>query len=142
MKYTYNDGGREAAGFDGHAGDCAVRSIAIATGKPYREVYDDINALGKRERTGKRKRGRSNSRTGVYGATVRRYMDRLGYTWTPTMHIGSGCTVHLKANELPRGRLLVFVSKHFTAVVNHVVHDTHDPARGGTRCVYGYYKCG
>jgi hypothetical protein len=25
-------------------------------------------------------------------------------------------------------------------VIDGVVHDTHDPRRGGTRCVYGYYQ--
>lgn len=58
---------------------------------------------------------------------------------TPTMAIGSGCKVHLRADELPTGRLVVSVSKHLVAVVDGVVHDTHDPRRGGTRCVYGYW---
>jgi hypothetical protein len=56
------------------------------------------------------------------------------------MQIGSGCTVHLKANELPAGRLVVSVSKHLTAVVDGVIHDTHDCSRGETRCVYGYWQ--
>lgn len=55
------------------------------------------------------------------------------------MSIGTGCKVHLTSNELPAGRLIVKVSKHLTAVINGVVHDTHDPSREGTRCVYGYY---
>jgi hypothetical protein len=36
----YDDGGREAAGFKGRAGDCVVRALAIATGTDYRKVYD------------------------------------------------------------------------------------------------------
>jgi hypothetical protein len=55
------------------------------------------------------------------------------------MHIGRGCTVHLRAEELPTGRLVVSLSKHVTAVVNGVIRDTYDPSRGGTRCVYGYF---
>jgi hypothetical protein len=31
MKFNYNDGGREAAGFKGFTGDCVCRAIAIAT---------------------------------------------------------------------------------------------------------------
>ena len=54
-------------------------------------------------------------------------------------HIGRGCTVHLRAEELPTGRLVVSLSKHVTAVVNGVIRDTHDPSHGGTRCVYGYF---
>ena len=45
------------AGYKGSAGDCVVRSMAIATGLPYQEIYDLVNKLSARERTGKRKRG-------------------------------------------------------------------------------------
>lgn len=139
MKHIHHDGGRKAAGFEGATGDCATRAIAIATGKPYQEVYDSINALATRERKGKRKRGVSNARTGVYKPTTRRYMESIGWRWVPTMQIGSGCKVHLRAEELPAGRLVVSVSKHLCAVVDGVVYDTHDPSRFGTRCVYGYF---
>lgn len=140
MRVIITDGGREAAGFKGKTGDCVTRAIAIATGKPYQEVYDAINAFGANERTGKRKRGKSNARLGVYKQTIRKYMESIGWKWTPTMQIGSGCTVHLKDGELPMGRLLVNVSKHSVAVIDGVIHDTHDCSREGTRCVYGYYR--
>jgi hypothetical protein len=66
-------------------------------------------------------------------------MENLGWTWVPTMKIGSGCKVHLKKEELPSGSLVVSVSKHLAAVIDGVIHDNHDPARNGTRCVYGYW---
>lgn len=138
--WVYDDGGRRAAGFRGQADDCATRAVAIATGLPYPAVYDAFNALGERERTGRRKRGRSNARMGVYKRAIYRYLRELGWRWTPTMAIGSGCRVHLRAEELPAGRIIVNVSKHLVAVVDGVVHDTHDPSRGGTRCVYGYWQ--
>ena len=43
--FVENDGGRKATGRKGKAGDCAVRAIATATGKPYQEVYN-ANWLG------------------------------------------------------------------------------------------------
>ena len=67
-------------------------------------------------------------------------MTSLGFIWHPTMQIGSGCKVHLRADELPPGRLVVMVSKHSAAVIDGVLHDTHDCSRNGTRCVYGYWK--
>jgi hypothetical protein len=140
MNYIYDDGGRAAAGYRGETGDCVVRAIAIATEMPYQEVYDATNEIAKSERLGKRKRGKSNARLGVYKGTIRKYMEALGWTWIPTMQIGSGCQVHLRADELPAGRLVVSVSKHSVAVIDGVVHDTHDPSRGGTRCVYGYFQ--
>ena len=139
LRFQYHDGGRAAAGFRGTTGDCVTRAIAIASGRPYREVYDALNALGKQERLGTRKRGRSHARTGVYKATSRAYLLSLGWQWTPTMSIGQGCRVHLRAGELPPGRLIVVVSRHLTAVIDGVIHDTADPSRQGTRCVYGYY---
>ena len=55
------------------------------------------------------------------------------------MQIGSGCTVHVREDELPDGRLILNLSRHFAAFIDGVLHDTHDSSRGGTRCVYGYW---
>ena len=140
--FRFHDGGRTAAGYRGKTGDCVVRSIAIATGLPYQHIYDLVNRSSVHERTGTRKRGKSNARTGVYKSTIKRVMNSLGWVWTPTMQIGSGCTVHLRPDELPPGRLVVSVSKHLTAVIDGVIHDTHDCSRRGTRCVYGYWQPG
>lgn len=140
MTYQYDDGGRLAAGFKGSTRDCVVRAITIATERPYLEVYDALNVLGQSERIGKRKRGKSNARLGVYKQTIRRYLESIGWVWTPTMQIGSGCTVHLRSEELPTGRLIISVSKHMTAIIDGIIHDTANPSRDGTRCVYGYWR--
>ena len=140
MEFIFNDGGRSASGYQGSTGDCATRAIAIVTGIPYQQVYDSINQFAQSERTGKRKRGKSNARTGVYTQLVRKLMTSYGWKWTPTMFIGSGCKVHLKASELPKGKLLVNVSKHYTAVIDGVINDKYDCSRNETRCVYGYYS--
>mgnify|MGYP001583988037 CR=1 FL=1 len=140
MKFQFDDGGRAAAGYKGSAGDCATRAIAVATGKQYQEVYDAINRIGATERTGARKRGVSNARTGVYKSSVRKYMDSIGWKWTPTMSIGSGCRVHLRSEELPAGRIVLSLSKHYATVIDGVLHDNHDSSRNGTRCVYGYWS--
>ena len=138
MEYVCCDGGRVGAGYKGTAGDCFVRAIAIATGEPYQDVYDEINALAADERP--RSRKRSSSRTGVWPHTAKRYLWARGWEWTPTMHIGSGCKVHMRADELPSGPLIVRLSKHVAAVIDGTVFDTHDPRRDGTRCVYGYFS--
>ena len=138
-EFVYDDGGRVAAGFKGSAWDCVTRAIAIATGMSYREAYDLVNAHSKTERGGKRRRWKSSARTGVHKPLTRKVLKTLGWEWTPTMFIGQGCKVHLRADELPSGRLIVAVSKHLCAVIDGGVHDTSDPSRGGTRCVYGYW---
>lgn len=145
LPWKQNDGGRKAAGFPKPApGDCAVRAIAIASELPYKEVYDALHAGGKTERLPRAGRGcrlRSHPREGVKTHLVwfKRYMRSLGFEWTATMGIGTGCRVHLREGELPAGRLVVAVSKHLCAVIDGVIHDTHDPSRNGNRCVYGYW---
>jgi len=47
------------------------------------------------------------------------------------MRIGSGCKVHLRADELPPGRLIVKVSRHLVAVIDSAIHDTYDCSRDG-----------
>jgi len=139
MKWVFDDGGRAEAGFKGKAGDCCCRAFAIATGRPYREVYDDINALAKSERTGKRKKGVSNARTGVYKATAQKLAQKYGMEWVPVMKVGTGCTMHMRKRELPMGRIVVSLSRHYAAVKDGVLHDTYDSTRDGSRCVYGYW---
>jgi len=137
--YIYDDGGRESAGFKGQAGNCVTRAIAIASGLPYRNVYIALrDALRSRKR--RRKTEHSTSpRDGVPRRIFHPCLLKLGFEWVPTMQIGSGCKVHLTANELPAGRLVVRVSKHVCAMIDGVIYDTSDPRRNNDRCVYGYY---
>jgi hypothetical protein len=128
-----NDGGRESAGYKGQAGDCVTRAIAIATGKSYKEIYDDLAKMNKDLR------GKKSARNGINKKIYDWYLKSLGWEWKPTMLIGQGCKVHLRADELPEGKLIVRLSKHLVTVVDGVIHDTYDCSRRGKRCVYGYY---
>ena len=128
--FQFNDGGRSDAGFKGRVGDCVCRAIAIATGLPYRDVYKEL----------RRRSGRS-PRYGVFTRDpwFKVFMAELGFEWVATMKIGTGTRVHLNAAELPRGRIIVRVSRHYSAVINGIINDTYDPSRNGERCVYGYW---
>lgn len=110
-----------------------------AAQRPYKEVYDLINKYAKNERITKRNPKRSNARTGCRKETAQKILEHYGFTWVATMHIGQGCTVHLRENELPKGRIVCNLSGHFAAVIDGVLHDTYDCTRDGSRCVYGYY---
>ncbi len=158
-KFNYNDGGRAAAGYKGHTGDCVCRAICIVTGKPYQEVYDFLANGNAKQKRSKHKKARG--KTAARGINTKRkwfsdYMASLGFVCTPTMFVGQGCKVHLCAEELPPGKLIVAVSKHWTTVIDGVINDTYNPQRGGgswikwengvqtrgttpERCVYGYY---
>lgn len=145
MKFNYNDGGRAAAGYKGDAADCVCRSICIVTGLPYQQVYDRLADGNAAQRRGKREsKTKAGIKTASRGINTKRkwfndYMEELGFKWVPTMKVGQGCRVHLTAEELPMGRLIVNVSRHFTAVIDGVLNDTYDCSRDGSRCVYGYY---
>lgn len=144
--FQFNDGGRNAAGFKGGAGDCVVRSIAIAANLPYMQVYEDMRLANenyaqlRNDRLAKRLNIKGSSpRNGNHRNVFHDYILGLGFEWVPTMKVGAGCQVHLRPSELPSGTLIVKVSKHLSAVIDGVIHDTHDPSRAGKRCVYGYY---
>jgi hypothetical protein len=130
--YVYDDGGREAAGFKSTTGDCVTRAVSIATQQPYKVVYEALNELAKAERPrGQRKR--SNACTGVHKQTIRRYMESIGWTWTPTTAIGSGCTVHLRADGLPAGRLVVALGGSRVLCVNCCAVQAYDRRYGPRR---------
>jgi hypothetical protein len=146
LNFQFNDGGRAAAGFSGSAGDCVVRAIAIATQLPYIQVYEELNQANaiyadhKNDKLARHlnKRG-SSPRNGNHRKVFHDYILDHGFIWVATMKVGGGCQVHLRANELPQGTLIVKVSKHLTTVIDGVIQYTHNPARDGQRCVYGYY---
>lgn len=165
MQFVYDDGGRAAAGFTGKTRDCVARAIAIAAELPYSQVYEALSTGTANERK-THPRSASGCKTARRSIHTRRkwfkdYLTSLGWKWTPTMGIGTGCKVHLHDGELPMGRLIVAVSKHYTAVIDGVIHDTYDPQReihtmefnGASssddprvvrsiqrRCVYGYWS--
>jgi len=138
MEFVYNDGGRSKY-FKGRAGDCVVRAISIAEDADYIDIYNLVNLLGKQEKITKRSGSRSSARDGVCKETTRKVMKIRGWRWKPLMSIGSGCTVHLAEDELPKGVIIVRLSGHVACVKNGVLHDTYDCTREGTRCVYGYW---
>lgn len=142
IKYVMNDGGRADSGYKGQVGDCVLRSIVIASGKNYKEVRKELMDRAR----SKRCKSVSVFR-GVAKKVYHDYIINLGFEWTPTMTIGSGCKVHLKEDELPSGNLIVRLSKHLTAVIDGVVNDIYDPnykvdfdGNPQARCVYGYYR--
>ena len=148
MEFQYNDGGRAEAGYKGHTGDCVCRAISIATGKPYKEVYDDLNKLSARlcsgyrlvkTAYGSRYEKKSAARTGVNKEVYQNYLEDLGWKWVPTMFIGKGCKVHLDEKELPKGTIIARLSRHLATVIDGVLNDTYDCSRDDTRCVYGYF---
>ncbi len=117
MDFVWNDGGRAASGFVGTTGDCVARSIAIATGTAYRDVYDQLGAAAAKS-----------PRQGVATEIAAKYLEQRG--WKQSQ--GNGLT--FQTPLLPEGVVVVHLSKrnglcnHLCAVIDQVVHDTWNPA--------------
>lgn len=133
-KLLITDGGRAASGFKGEARDCVCRAIAIVLQMDYAEVYKQINAICK----GSGFAGVT-ARTGLPKAATRKVMESFGFKWVALVEPGSSVRVHMREGELPEGRVICRLTKHVVAVIDGVVHDTHDPCRAGNRTVYGYW---
>lgn len=144
IEFTYHDGGRADAGFRGEAGDCVTRAIAIAADLPYREVYDELFRRGRefwsaKGISGSKLTRAATPRDGIFKKIYESYIEQLGFKWKATMGIGTGCLMHLQADEVPAGVVIVRLSKHLSVVIDGVLYDTHDCSRNGSRCVYGYW---
>ena len=133
MEWIYDDGGRSLY-FKGHTRDCVCRSIAIAMGRDYKEVYDLIfKTMGKTPRNG----------VSTHKPKFKRMMASLGFTWVATSGIGWKESTHLIKGELPEGRLVCAMAGHYTAVIDNQVRDIFDPREndfGEFRKIYGYWK--
>ena len=114
MQFVFDDGGRTAAGFKGTTGDCVCRAIAIASGMPYKEVYNLINEFGKRDHRSTRKSGRSSARTGVYKDTIKRIMSVVwwfNYPDTMRQLLMECSTIPMTAREMVPGACMVIGSR-------------------------------
>lgn len=143
--WVKDDGGRRAAGYGAPKADCVARAITIATGKPYAEVFEALNAgaadYAKRWPRSKTARWIKKSRSGgdpdhvCFDAVSARYLRSIGWQYTRLRE-----RVFLRSDQLPRGRLVVMINRHAVAVIDGVIHDTHDSGGAGRRPVKGYYR--
>ena len=130
---VYDDGGRSAAGYKSmNVRDCVARSIAIATGRPYKIVYRELNELSQYLFPKYRGRNRYPARNGIRPSLYGCYLLELGWTWEA---MPPGC--RFRREDLPTTRpLLVKVFRHLSVVCGNTVRDREDARE---RKVYGVY---
>ncbi len=140
--WQFDDGGRAASGRRGHAGDCVCRAIAIASGRPYAEIYARLaEGMGTQRKSKHYKKQVRSARNGI---NVRRkwfkdYMTELGAIWTPTSSIGEGAAPIRKIPQ--QGRLVLQMRKHYAAYIDGVLRDTYDRTYGNAgHRVFGYWE--
>lgn len=117
-KFLWDDGGRAISGFVGLTGDCVTRSIAIATGLAYRDIYQTLM-----QRHGSSPRnGVSQSVYGPYLAELRWEEQVIAKPFLPLedFDFSSGYSIVLVQDAYGR-------KSHLVAVIDSVLHDTWDP---------------
>ncbi|EMI17165.1 hypothetical protein RMSM_05910 [Rhodopirellula maiorica SM1] len=131
MEFIWNDGGRAASGFVGLTGDCVTRSIAIATGTSYRDVYRDLGEVSNKS-----------PRNGVSTHHSDAYLKQLRWQYTP------GRGQKFAASVIPKGIVVVHLEMpdrwrhgHFCTVIDHVIHDTWNPSDEPDYQIAGYWTC-
>jgi hypothetical protein len=157
-KFVRDDGGRSRSGIarggkGDDVGDCAVRAIAIATQRPYREVWNELTGAAVRH-VANAKRGwgkRARRRSGVslsllhadhgndpevYGP----YLETLGWRFKSTKDLPRGKGLHLRPDQLPGGSVIVDLPGHLCAVIDGVLRDVSDCSREGRARIRGYWS--
>ena len=107
-----------------HVGDCVIRAIAVATGKPWLNVYDELYLLG---------RDTYDMMSG--NETWGLYLYRMGFDPFLLPDACPECvTVREFARRFPEGSYIVGTGSHAVAIVDGDWFDTWDS--GDTRPKY------
>ena len=137
--YVQDDGGRAAAGFKGHAGDCVVRAIAILTRQPYADIYARMAAAMKQAGYSASGNGyRQKPRPGLHPRIGPRSVQNL-VKRSYGLHrvdLGRGSRPTYTEAWLRHGNCLVGTTKHISAIVDGALRDTFD-GRTYDATIYG-----
>lgn len=130
LPWNKNDGGRAEAGYKGSTRDCVIRSIAIATGKPYKEVYKAIYDIAKANPMWRQRRNPAycSPRTGVYHEHYKAYLETLGWEWVDSKNLlpSAGVGAPMKVSDFP-DLVILEVPRHLVTMIDGVIQDTFCP---------------
>jgi hypothetical protein len=125
--FIENDGGKKKAGFK-TLNDCGIRAVAIANDISYNESRKILKTAMK-----KGKQGNGQISHGIYKEDMNSALKNLGWKWQSSPHIEGR---KAKYHDLPKGRVIARMAKHFVAVIDGHIHDTWDCSE---KMVYGYW---
>lgn len=125
--FIYNDGGREASGRKGTAGDCAVRAMAIALDLDYDSCYKVLAQANKDS-------GRPKSvRNGIMKDDFNLVLLEHGWMWHRAPKFSGR---KARCSDMPAGTVIARQARHFVAVTDGVPQDIFDSS---DKMVYGYW---
>ena len=125
--FTYNDGGRSLYFKGRDAGDCVARAMAIALQLDYKTCYDQLAAANVEAG------GKKTARNGLLRKTYEKVLNEHGWIWHPAPKFKGR---KARYYNLPKGRLIMRMAKHVSALVDGEIHDTWDCSK---KMVYGYF---
>jgi hypothetical protein len=126
--FNFNDGGRSKYFKALNAGDCVVRSIAIATGLDYKVVYDELAERNKMVF------GKRSARDGLHWDVYRPYLISLDFELCKAPRFEGR---KARPSDLPSGVVIANQAQHFVCVIDGVCQDTFDSS---DKMVYNYWK--
>jgi len=125
---VYDDGGRKVAGFKTQT-DCGIRAVAVACGLPYKQARKLLQ-----EHARKGKAGNGAIARGIYKEDMTSALESLGWVWRSAPKFTGR---KARYTDIPRGRVIVRMARHYAAVIDGNLHDTWDSSR---KMVYGYWE--
>lgn len=127
MSYQYSDGGRESAGLKSKT-DCGIRAVAIACQMDYSEARKLLKEYAAKGRQGSKAISR-----GIYRDDMDAALRSIGWVWYPSPRFAGR---KARYSDLPQGRFIARMARHYAAVVDGVLMDSWDSSR---KMVYGYW---
>lgn len=126
MRWVYDDGGRDAAGYHSIAGDCVCRALAIALRKPYSLMHDKLAAICQSRLSAPYRM--SHPETSIKGAVFQPFLKALG--WRYTCNRKHKCPWEAALPNTPGSYLLLLADKPYRQMVEgdllHLVAATLD----------------
>lgn len=140
----FNDGGRSLAHsqaitegnakdekyFSGSADDCVIRSLAIITGHPYKDIWHACKAMMRRGWI----TDTPNHGVIVNDPEFKAYAQGLGLSWVPLE------SPYPTFNNAPLpAKCVALIKQHAVAVIDGQMHDTYNATPSGRAYVRGYF---
>lgn len=121
--WVATDGGRKAAGFDGDAGDCGVRAVAVVTDLSYRDAHSRFNYD-------------EESDEGLANMSIGEFLRELGWSSIPLQ--GKGMNVREAAQEFGNGLIIAKMLNygHFVGIRDSKYHDTWNSGELRAECIH------
>ena len=126
-KFNFNDGGRQASGRKGTAGDCGVRAMAIALNLPYDVCYKELAQANKDFGFTK------SARNGIYKDVYEYVLRRHGWIWCKAPRIAGR---KARCSDVPIKPAILRMAGHYSALRHDGIHDIWDCRE---KMVYGYW---